>query len=277
MENWKKALVVVAFLATIGGLVATQYVRVNTKVAFAIDTKHALYQLAARDPAVTNSVGSFSGDSSYILDNESGAYYIVLGTWGMHTEFTTTAAFLIANAATEMIKIKEVHIYKSDGTEVTTALPIDIYLHADPDALADSDTISVKYYDHSTGTIAEGSLSPGPIYLKGVSQGYTTTTLNGNTYYWLVLEDSEGSAYANWTEDSQGSGDYIYVANSTTPNGGAYPSGGITNYVADGLATTTSSAASFCWVQITVYAEGVTNKADYTDYVIKFVVEVVQT
>ena len=99
MENWKKALVVVAFMATIGGLVATQYASMKASVKVTLDAKGAYVTFAGID----------KGATYYVLENNTFNYTLNLGVWCDNTTKIYTAAFMVVNR--ESIPI---YLYKAD-------------------------------------------------------------------------------------------------------------------------------------------------------------------
>ena len=272
MENWKKALVVVAFLATIGGLVATQYAQVRTEISVKISEKLADVQLVAFDKGVT---------TEYLLSNDTSnnVLKVNLGTLCWHYRKTWTAAFAIVWAVSSgnNLLIKTAKILDSSGTEVTN-YPVKIYLHADPEkptengwGASSTDSISKKYYDGTAGGPVDHPSDGWVLEALGISGvGYS-----GNTLTYVNATDSTHykTFTATWYQPTDEGyiwvDDYARGSSTDVPkalNLQDYDNTG-TNYY------TNNGGANFVWVEIIVDPTGTNQHGDYSGYTLVFVVE----
>ena len=217
MENWKKALVVVAFLATIGGLVATQYASMKTYVKVTIDAKGALIVPVAVDKLTS---------SAYVLQNNSvsGAYVyqLDLGTWANYTNKTFTAAFGIVNREGHSI-----FLYKADF-KAPSGVTVSVYVHGnstlpavDPDGSGpvQADTKAFDLVNNPSSNCWEiaaysGTYSKDSLQCK-LFKTYTDTTGGTVTFNWDYSGDGKvwiiSSGISTYPTAKPGVSDIVFI------------------------------------------------------------------
>ena len=122
MKMWKKLMVFAVSILLISAILAAQYVSVTTSVILSVDTQEAGLQIGAGDPSVDG-----SNEQQYLLEYDGTDFTVNLGTWGQQNEFTSTAAFFIANAMPGAIRIVGVEV--SGGQSAQVPGNVNITLH----------------------------------------------------------------------------------------------------------------------------------------------------
>ena len=251
----------VAFLATIGGLVATQYATAKVQFTLGAKTKTATLQFVAFDSAVDTTYGD------YLLQNITGSgtigtYKLNFGTLAWHYNATWTAAFAIVWTGASAIRIGNCTVLDSSGSDITAdgtvELDIQVYLHADPHKTCSgvwggpTDSTKLKYYDSTAGGSidrhANGYVLEGLSIFSTTKKGYVT--YGSNLYLFMVNTDGTTESSYGCTWDDKGTTGQYYVWASNYTISGANDNG---LPVAANIDTTAGSpGANFVWVEIAI-------------------------
>lgn len=234
--NWKKSFVVIALLATIGGLIATQYLQSRVDIEISLSEKYADLQFVAYD---------LSPAGNYVLKNVSNKLVLSLGTYCWHYRATYTATFALAwvKSSGAPLLIKEIKFVDPQTGQEITNVPIKIYLHkhsnkpsesgwgVTPEASADTK----KYFDNGPVTVTNGWVLE-PIQTVSYSTAKLMATTDGSTTteYTATWMQPPGEGYI-WISDDAGIGqsvDATYLQDKS-------------NYDTDG-------GANFVWVEIII-------------------------
>jgi len=244
MKLWKNLMVVAVALLLVSAILAAQYVSVQVdSTVVGIDTHEAGLQIGASDPSV-NSTGLGDEDHNYILEYHSDVegsemFQINLGTWGAQNEFTTTAAFFIANANPEDVYITGATI---EGAEDLGDYGLSMYLHNN----SHEQDLTGEYVD-----ITELA-TDNYVHLVGVEDAYTDADTVGSGELQIQIDDDEGpvTTNADLVESYDDDTDGIWHLDETTD---------IDGFVVDG-----TSDASACWVRVEVSPETGLEQGDLT-------------
>ncbi len=265
MENWKKALVVVAFLATIGGLVATQYLQARVNMELKLSERTADVQFIAYD---------LSPAGNYVLKNDTSALKVSLGTFCWHYRATYTAAFAIAwvRSSGNGLKITKIEILDTTGNPDNN-VPVKIYLHQNSTYPSESGWYTTTEAAACTKLYYDGT-SGGP---QTVADPWVLEPISGVDY-------STGTLMAN-TKNSAGGGSKTFTATWTQPSGEGYiwvsdDAAGGTNVNASYLQTastyTNAGGCNFVWVEIVIAPSSPpASPQDFTGYTIIIYVDLV--